>query len=120
MSTFTVELEVNDNGDFILPIPQEIIEKLNLKVGDSIYWEHTDNGIALNKCKGKSKEYQCVYLDSRYTLWHDEHEPILFETDDLSEAIGYVYERFMKEHKSIAVWQPSAKHYREHYFTEIP
>lgn len=114
---FVIKLQMDANGDFVLPIPDEIIKQLNLKAGDYVYWENTADGIALRKKENtkNQKEFQCVYLDPQYSLWHDENIPPIFETDDLALACSFVFELFKREKKDVAVWQPSAKQYREHY-----
>lgn len=60
----------------------------------------------------KPKEYQCVYLSQEHRLWHDESATPIMETDDLSEACGFVHNLFQKEKKDIAVWQPRSQGYR--------
>ena len=42
MNTYTVTIEVDENGELILPIPEEVLSELRWKAGDSITW--TDNG----------------------------------------------------------------------------
>lgn len=63
------------------------------------------------------REYECVLLDPRYKLWHDEEDSsvVLFATDNLGEACGFVY-NYCKEHNvSVGVWQQRTQGYREHY-----
>jgi uncharacterized membrane protein (UPF0127 family) len=33
-----------DSGDLILPIPEELMERLGWKVGDQLKWRQTDEG----------------------------------------------------------------------------
>lgn len=39
-----VKLEEDENGDSILKLPDEIIEKYNLKEGDTVHWTVEENG----------------------------------------------------------------------------
>jgi hypothetical protein len=60
-------------------------------------------------------EYQCFYLSENYKLAHEDDAEVLFESDSLGECCSFVYNLFRKEGKSIAVYQPRSKHYRELY-----
>lgn len=61
------------------------------------------------------KEYVCVYLNPEYKLGHDDNAEILFATDNLGEACGFVYEKFNTEKRDIAVYQERSKGYRSTY-----
>ena len=60
-------------------------------------------------------EYQCLHLSDRFKLAHEDWADVLFETDNLAEAMTYIYHRWQTERMDIAVWQPSTKGYREFY-----
>ena len=50
--SWTVTLE-QDGDDLILPLPQEILDALDIKEGDVLEWiEHGNNAIALQKVNG--------------------------------------------------------------------
>ncbi len=40
----TVKIEEDENGDGILQLPDEIVEKYNLKEGDTVKWTVRDDG----------------------------------------------------------------------------
>ena len=61
------------------------------------------------------KEYVCVYLNPEYKLAHDDDAEILFATDNVAEACGFIYEKFKLEKKDIAIWQERTQGYRGHY-----
>lgn len=53
MTTFTVTLE-EDGDDVILPLPQEVIDTLGLKEGDTLNWsENKDGSFTMTKQKTK-------------------------------------------------------------------
>lgn len=60
-------------------------------------------------------EYQCFHLSPSRKLAHENDAPVLFESDNLSEACTYVYTRWLEEQRDIAVWQPRSQGYREIY-----
>ena len=43
MSSWTVEL-IEDGEDLILPLPQEVLDHLELKEGDTLKWEDVGDG----------------------------------------------------------------------------
>ena len=43
MASFTVEL-IEDGEDLILPLPQEVLDSLDLKEGDTIVWTPQEDG----------------------------------------------------------------------------
>ena len=53
---WTVKLE-QDGDDLILPLPQEILDALDIKEGDVLEWiEHGNNAIALQKVNGDASK----------------------------------------------------------------
>lgn len=62
-----------------------------------------------------TKQYQCFYLNPARRLGHDDDAEVLFESDSLAECGSFVYQDFLKNKRNIAVYQPSAKAYRETY-----
>lgn len=40
---FTVKVQEDDNGNLILPIPDEILEEMNWKEGDVLKWQDNQN-----------------------------------------------------------------------------
>ena len=46
MRTFTVEL-IEDGEDLILPLPQEVLDALDVKEGDTVNWSVQDDGTAV-------------------------------------------------------------------------
>ena len=53
--SWTVTLE-QDEDDLILPLPQEILDALDIKEGDVLEWiEYGNNAIALQKANGESR-----------------------------------------------------------------
>lgn len=43
MSSFTVAL-IEDGDDVILPLPQEVLDSLSLKDGDTVIWSVQEDG----------------------------------------------------------------------------
>lgn len=60
-------------------------------------------------------EYQCFYLSENYKLAHEDDAEVLFESDNLGECCGFVYNKFKVEGKDIAVYQSRTQGYREIY-----
>jgi hypothetical protein len=60
-------------------------------------------------------EYQCFYLSPNYKLAHEDDAEVLFESDNLGECGGFIYNKFLAEGKDIAVYQPRTQGYREIY-----
>ena len=53
---WTVKLE-QDGDDLILPLPQEILDTLDIKEGDVLEWiEHGNNAVALKKVNGNASK----------------------------------------------------------------
>jgi antitoxin component of MazEF toxin-antitoxin module len=44
LETYTVTLEEDESGDLIMPIPDEIMEAMGLKIGDELSFEMNDDG----------------------------------------------------------------------------
>jgi len=42
MSTFIVNIEEDEEGNLILPIPDKMLEQLGWKEGDTLVWEETE------------------------------------------------------------------------------
>ena len=48
--TYTARLEEDENGDLVLPLPEELLEELNWQIDDTLEWKVLENGnIILNK-----------------------------------------------------------------------
>jgi hypothetical protein len=65
------------------------------------------------------KEYVCVYLNPEYKMGHDDDAEILLATDNLGEACGFIYERFKREGRDIAIWQERSQGYRGVYQNKV-
>lgn len=52
-----------------------------------------------------AKEYQCLLLDPELEAWPLEGALVMFETDNLGEACGVVYEHFKKTGQECGVYQ---------------
>lgn len=63
MTTYTVTLE-EDGDDVILPIPQEVMDQLGLKEGDTLKWTDNNDG-SFTMTKQKTK---LVMVDSIQTF----------------------------------------------------
>lgn len=44
---YVVETFENDNGETVLPLPQELVESLGWQEGDTLKWSVTDDGAAI-------------------------------------------------------------------------
>lgn len=59
--TWTVALE-EDGDNVILPLPQEILDHLDIKEGDTLKWKDNGNGTwSLRKIRDKFTEYEKQY-----------------------------------------------------------
>jgi|TARA_R100000005_G_C5002171_1_gene209676 bifunctional DNA-binding transcriptional regulator/antitoxin component of YhaV-PrlF toxin-antitoxin module len=47
--SYIIEVEEANNGDVVIPLPDEICEELNWQEGDILEWNLKGNGIVLNK-----------------------------------------------------------------------
>jgi antitoxin component of MazEF toxin-antitoxin module len=52
--SYFVELQENDNGDLILPIPEEVIETLDWQDGTLLTWDIKGDGIILQSLNNES------------------------------------------------------------------
>lgn len=46
---YTLEIQEDDNGDFFIQFPDDVIEELGWEVGDILEWKLKGNGVALSK-----------------------------------------------------------------------
>ena len=46
MASFTVEL-IEDGEDLILPLPQEVLDSLGVKEGDTVNWSVQEDGTVI-------------------------------------------------------------------------
>jgi hypothetical protein len=60
-------------------------------------------------------QYQCFYLSENYKLAHEDGAEVLFETDNLGEACGFIHSKYREEGRDIAVYQPRLQGYRDYY-----
>jgi hypothetical protein len=49
--TYVVKLEEDENGDLLLPFPDELLNDMGWKEGTVLYWEINDNGQVIIKEK---------------------------------------------------------------------
>ena len=52
--SYFVELQEDDNGDLILPIPEEVIETLDWQDGTLLTWDIKGDGIILQSLNNES------------------------------------------------------------------
>jgi len=52
--SYFVELQEDDNGDLILPIPEEVIETLDWQDGTLLTWNIKGDGIILQSLNNES------------------------------------------------------------------
>lgn len=52
--SYYIELIEDENGDLILPIPEEVIETLDWKEDDLLTWDIKGNGIILQNLSDES------------------------------------------------------------------
>ena len=41
MSNHIGKIEIDENGDYILNLPEELLEEVDWKIGDTLIWEET-------------------------------------------------------------------------------
>ena len=44
MNNYTATVIEDENGDLILPFPEELLEELGWKIGDKLLWKDNENG----------------------------------------------------------------------------
>jgi hypothetical protein len=44
MSSWTVQVEEDENGDLVLPLPAELLNQMGWDIGDELAWEEASNG----------------------------------------------------------------------------
>lgn len=65
--SYIVTVELDDNGDAILPLPDEVVEYLGWKTGDTIDWAVDEKGgIAMTKVDAEETEYVMVETVSTF------------------------------------------------------
>lgn len=56
------KLTINKQGNsFSITLPQELVEKLNMKEGDALFITETDNGITLSKYDEQLEKAMEIY-----------------------------------------------------------
>lgn len=56
---YTLEIQEDDNGDFFIQFPDDVIEELGWEVGDILEWKLKGNGVALSKLND-SDRYEVI------------------------------------------------------------
>ena len=46
---YTLEIQEDDNGDFFIQFPDDVIEELGWEDGDILEWKLKGNGVVLSK-----------------------------------------------------------------------
>lgn len=67
MTQYTIQLVEDENGDTILPLPDDVVTQLGWKEGDSIAWSMADGAIAMTKVDPPK---QLVMVESISTFRH--------------------------------------------------
>jgi|TARA_R100000482_G_scaffold48845_1_gene17193 hypothetical protein len=50
--SYYVELEEDQNGDLVIPLPEEVIETLGWQMSDLLTWDLKGDGIVLQRLNG--------------------------------------------------------------------
>ena len=50
--SYYVELEEDQNGDLVIPLPEEVIETLGWQMNDLLTWDLKGDGIVLQRLNG--------------------------------------------------------------------
>jgi bifunctional DNA-binding transcriptional regulator/antitoxin component of YhaV-PrlF toxin-antitoxin module len=56
---YTLEIQEDDNGDFFIQFPDDVIEELGWEVGDILEWKLKGNGVVLSKLND-SDRYEAI------------------------------------------------------------
>jgi hypothetical protein len=64
----TVQIEKDENGDFILPLSDELCDHLGVKIGDNVKW--TDNGNGTWSITKAEQETELVLVETFQTFKH--------------------------------------------------
>lgn len=56
---YTLEIQEDDNGDFFIQFPDDVIEELGWEVGDILEWKLKGNGVVLSKLND-SDRYEVI------------------------------------------------------------
>jgi len=53
---WTVTVEEDENGDLVLPLPNELLQELDWKIGDTLSWKEVPGGVSfilskVDKCE---------------------------------------------------------------------
>lgn len=68
MTQYTVTIEEDENGDSILPLPDDVVTQLGWKEGDTIAWSMVDGAIAMTKVD--PPKTQLVMVETVSTFRH--------------------------------------------------
>lgn len=67
---YTVQIELDENGEECLPFPDELVAELGWQVGDTICWQPEGDGWVLTKKKEENEiEYEQEDLDRARELY---------------------------------------------------
>lgn len=65
--SYIVTVELDDNGDAVLPLPDEVVEHLGWTTGDTIDWAVNEHGgISMTKIDAEETEYVMVETVSTF------------------------------------------------------
>jgi bifunctional DNA-binding transcriptional regulator/antitoxin component of YhaV-PrlF toxin-antitoxin module len=56
---YTLEIQEDDNGDFFIQFPDDVIEELGWEEGDILEWKLKGNGVVLSKLND-SDRYEVI------------------------------------------------------------
>jgi bifunctional DNA-binding transcriptional regulator/antitoxin component of YhaV-PrlF toxin-antitoxin module len=56
---YTLEIQEDDNGDFFIQFPDDVIEELGWEDGDILEWKLKGNGVVLSKLND-SDRYEVI------------------------------------------------------------
>jgi bifunctional DNA-binding transcriptional regulator/antitoxin component of YhaV-PrlF toxin-antitoxin module len=56
---YTLEIQEDDNGDFFIQFPDDVIEELGWEEGDILEWKLKGNGVVLSKLND-SDRYEAI------------------------------------------------------------
>ena len=66
MKCWTVTVEKDNNGDLILPIPEELMEDMGWVVGDTLWYDIESNGeVVIRKTKNESSEQERSVIEDK-------------------------------------------------------
>ena len=98
--TYTAIIEEDNNGDAIIPLPQEMLDELEWKEGDTIDWKDNGDGtFSLSKIE-KSEETEWVLVDavSMFRIRYLVQVPKGYSDYALDSVVAKEAKEFSQEH----------------------